>query len=521
MFDISTLATMGAGIIIAGGFVAWIFIAMLFRVVVSTNDVHIVQSAKSTVSYGKGQEAGNTYYKWPAWIPIIGVKTIVLPVSVFDLTLTGYSGYDKGRVPFEIDIMAYFRIDNSAVAAQRVHSFEMMKEQLEGLLQGATRSILAKSDIEEILEERAKFGEMFTEAVKDQLKEWGVINVKNIELMDIRDGEGSKAIENIMAKKKSLIERESRMAIAENRRAAEEAEIVAKRQIALAAQEAEQQVGQRTADKEKAVGIAREKAHQEIKVEAKITAEREMEVVRVNSVKQAEIEKDVALVAADQAKQVMVINASADKEKQTIKAAADKEVAVTVAEGEKQKTILTAEGKLEEQTKNAQGMEAEGRARGVAEQAVLMAPVSAQIALAEKIDQSEGYQKYLLGIRQIEGAQAVGVAQADALKAAGIKIIANTGNPVEGVSSVMDLFSSKGGTQISGLMEALAQSDAGAALLKKFGVAPADAGAKDPVGDSAANSDQKKTDTDAALRALAEATSRTQKSVSKGNGLGR
>jgi flotillin len=540
MFDISTLATLGGLGALGGAFALWVFIAMLFRVVVSTNDVHIVQSAKKTVSYGKDQAAGNTYYKWPAWIPVIGVKTIVLPVSVFDLTLDGYSGYDKGRVPFEIDIMAYFRIDNSAIAAQRVHSFEMMKEQLEGLLQGATRSILAKSDIEEILEERAKFGEMFTEAVREQLKEWGVINVKNIELMDIRDGEGSKAIENIMAKKKSLIERESRMAVAENNRAAQEAEIVAKRQVALAAQEAEQQVGQRTADKEKAVGIAKEKAQQDIKVEAKITAEKDMEVVRVKSVKQAEIEKDVAVVTADQDKQVVVIKATADKEKVVIQATADKEqkvihadadkeAAVKIAEGQKQKTILAAEGKLEEQTKNAKGLEAEGLAKGVAEQAVLMAPVNAQIALAEKIDKSDGYQEYLLGIRRLEAVQHVGVAQAEALKAAGIKIIANTGNPVEGVSNVMDLFSSKGGTQISGLMEALAQSDAGAALLKKFGIAPKDAGTAaahaggdvEAAHDAAVAAGAERTDTATAVKALTEATNRMAKSIAKGNGLGR
>lgn len=470
-----------AGALLLGGIVLWLFVSMMWRVVVSTNDVQIVQSSKKTISYGKGQAAGNTYYKWPAWIPGIGVKTITLPVSVFDINLKGYSGYDKGRVPFEIDIMAFFRIDDSTMAAQRVHSFDEMKEQLIGILQGATRSILAKSDIEEILEERAKFGVMFTEAVKEQLKEWGVVNVKNIELMDIRDGEGSTAIQNIMAKKKSLIDKESRVAVANNSREAQEAEIVAKRQVALAAQEAEEQVGIRTASKEQKVGIEREKAQQEIKMQAKVTAEKDMEVKRVQEVKKAEIAKDVAVVTADQDKQVViikasaekekvVIDASADKEKQVIHASADKEAAVTMAEGQKQKTILAAEGKLEEQTKNAKGLEAEGIARGVAEQAVLMAPVNAQIALAEKIDKSEGYQHYLLSIRATEANERIGIEQAKALEKAGIKIIANTGDPVSGVKNVMDLFSPKGGTQIAGLLESIGQSDSGAALLKKFGI---------------------------------------------------
>lgn len=115
------MSTILIGSVVAAVVVLMLFISMMFRVVVSTNDVHIVQSAKKTVSYGKGQVAGNTYYKWPSVLPIIGVKTISLPMSVFDVRLENYAAYDKGRLPFKIDIMAFFRIDDSNTAAQRVH----------------------------------------------------------------------------------------------------------------------------------------------------------------------------------------------------------------------------------------------------------------------------------------------------------------------------------------------------------------------------------------------------------------
>lgn len=98
-----------AGAVALGLFLLSVLLAAMFRVVVSTNDVHIVQSVRKTTSYGKDQPTGNVYYKWPAWWPVIGVKTINLPVSVFDVSLDGYAAYDKGRVPFVIDIMAFFR----------------------------------------------------------------------------------------------------------------------------------------------------------------------------------------------------------------------------------------------------------------------------------------------------------------------------------------------------------------------------------------------------------------------------
>lgn len=438
-------------IFVVGGVVgvvaaAVLMAALFFRVVVSTNDVHIVQSAKHTVSYGKGMDAGNSYYKWPAWIPIIGVRVIVLPVSVFDLKLNGYEGYDKGRVPFVIDIMAFFRIADSNIAAQRVASFKELHDQLHGILQGATRSILAKAEIEEILEKRAEFGEMFTHAVDEQLKAWGVTSVKNIELMDIRDSSGSKAIENIMAKKKSLIERESRVAVAENIRAAQEAEIVAQREVALRQQEAQQQVGQRTAEKEKQVGIANQIAHQEIKSQEKITAEKQMAVVQVQEVRKAEIIREVQVVAADQEKQTNIIK----------------------ADGTKQQTIIIADGNLQATKLTAEGIQVEGAAKGAAETAILMAPVNSQIALAKEIGSNNGYQTYLIQIRTVEKDQAVGIEQAKALAEADIKVIANTGDAISGVKNVMDLFTSKGGTQIGAMVEAFAQTPAGDAVMKKL-----------------------------------------------------
>ncbi len=127
-----------------------IFAAFIFRRVVETTEVHIVQSAKATRSYGKDTPNGNTYYEWPRWFPVIGVTRIVMPVSVFDLELKAYEAYDVGRVPFVVDIVAFFRINDSNLAAQRVESFGELRQQLLAIIQGAVRTILASHDIDRI-----------------------------------------------------------------------------------------------------------------------------------------------------------------------------------------------------------------------------------------------------------------------------------------------------------------------------------------------------------------------------------
>jgi len=432
------------------------FWTIALRRVVPVNEVHIVQTRKNTVSYGKGF-ASNTYYEWPSRIPMIGLVRVTLPVSNFSIDLPDYAAYDKERVPFLVHVMAFFRISDSNTAAQRVASFEELKEQLTAIVQGSVRTVLAAHEIDQIMLDRSRFGEAFTKEVTPQLGGWGVEAIKNIELMDIRDSKESEVIQNIMAKRTSGIERESRLVVADNTRQAEMAEIAAKREIEMSRQQASEQVGLRTAEKEKNVGVANEQSSQQVKVQQRETAAKEMDVVQVKNVRGAEINREVAVITAAQAKEVAIVQADAAKQ-----------VAIVSAEGSKQQTVLTAEGKLEAAKRNAEGIAVEGNAKGSAETAILMAPVDAQIKLAEKIGSDQGYQTYLLGIRNIEAAQAVGTAQAEALKSADVKVISNAGTPSKGLSSVMDLFSADGGTAIASMLEGLAQSPEGKKLLQKF-----------------------------------------------------
>jgi flotillin len=423
------------------GIIAFIVIsfitALLLRRVVETNEVHIVQSARATKSYGKDTPNGNTYYDWPYWFPVIGVTRIVMPVSVFDIRLEAYEAYDVGRVPFVVDIVAFFRINDSNMAAQRVESFHELRNQLLAIIQGAVRTILASHDIDRIMLERSIYGEQFTLAVQDQLKSWGVVPVKNIELMDIRDADNNRVVHNIMEKKKSLIEMESRIEVAENMKRAQIAEIEAQRETDVQAQIAQQIVGETTAHKVMAVGIANEHASQEIKEQQRTTKEKEMAVIKVQQVRQADITRESNIVKADE---------------------------------DRQTTIIIAEGKLEQTKKASEGITIEGAARAEAEKLMQLAPVQAQITLAKEIGQNEGYQKYLVAIETVAANQNVGIEQAKALTAADVKIIANTGDPVGGMSGIMDLFTSKGGTNVSAMLEGLAQSEQGQKFLDKLGI---------------------------------------------------
>ncbi len=444
-----------------------ILLAKAYRRVVEPNEVHIVQSRRGTIAYGKkleegeeGEKApGNSYYEWPHWWPLLGVQTIVLPLSVFDQKLTNYEAYDIGKVPFVVDVVAFFRINSPSIAAKRIQDLHELRTQLESILQGAVRTILAKHEIEDIMMERSTFGKMFTDEVANQLKAWGVTNVKNIELMDIRDGNDSKTVSNIMAKKESVIDRESRVVVAENTKLAETAEIEARQVVDVREQQAEELVGLRTAQKDQAVGIADEKALQEIKTQAKETAERDMAVELVKNVRAAEINRSVEVVKADEDKQTVVIRAEGQRQQEIID-----------AEATRQKTIIVAEGDLQDALKDAEGILAVGTSNAEAKRLEEMATVSPQIALADEIGSNEGYQHYLIKIRGVEKDEAVGIEQAKALQDAGIKVIVNAGDVNSGMTNLLDVLTTKGGTNIAGMVEAIRQTDEGSALLGRIGL---------------------------------------------------
>lgn len=458
-------------------FIKWI---LSLRRVVKPSEVHVVRRSKVTEVYGNIQpitnaadgtevvtdtSAGNSYYHVPIWVPIWGVEVQRLPLSNFSVDLDSYEAYDKDKLPFVVDVTAFFRIADYRQAASRIADNKTLEVHLRVIVQSAVRIILAQDGLEQIMTQRSVYGEQFTKEVSENLKEWGVVPVKSIELMDVRDKKGESVIANIMEKKKSYIDMESRKEVARNNKDAREAEIDAEREIAIKEEEKNETVGKRQAEREKAVGIAKEKSTQEVKEQAKLTKEKEMEVLKVETVKKAEISREA-----------VVINAEAEKDKQRVDAEAkvlvaeeDKKAATHKAEADYVIKTREAEASLVKDQKEAAGIEAKGNAEAATKKAVGLAEVEPQISLAKEIGENEGYQEYLIKIETVKANQAIGIEQAKNLGNAQIKIIANAGGNVqEGVKSVMDLFSAKGGQSLASMLEAFAGTELGQQMLTKF-----------------------------------------------------
>lgn len=467
-----------------------IFYVLKLRRIVPTNMVHIVQRGKKTVSYGKSHDSGNVYYEFPKWVPIIGIIVRELPVSNFDIDINDYVAYDKDRLPFMLHVKAFFHISDTNKAAEKVESYAELKAQLDNVVKGAIRSILANETLHKIMEERAIFGKQFTESVNEDLKQWGVEAVKNIELMDIKDDKtsGSTVISQIMDMKKSSIAMESRKEIANNNKLAEQAELSARQQVEVTKAETERISGEAKAASQKAVGIANAMSEKEsgiakqesasaIAEAEKSTAEKKMEVVRVNQVAKANIDKESAIINANKDKETIIIDAQRDKELVEIQTKAEKYKIETTAEANLAAKNKEAEGVKSIGIAEAEIIKAKGLSEAESKQAFELASVTAQTTLAEKIGKDKDYQAYMIEVKKVEVSQVIGVAQAEAAakayEKAEMKFLVNSGDVHSGLNKLSDIFTSKGGSQLNGLMESLSQTEGGQAILdilEKFGL---------------------------------------------------
>ena len=448
---------------------------LALRRIVPTNQVHIVQRNSKTVSYGKDTSNGNVYYEIPSWVPKFGVVVSKLPSTIIDISLNHYEAYDKDRLPFVVDVKAFFRINDFTVAASRVPTLDELYDQLTSIVQGAVRSILAKEYLEDIMSKRSEYGELFSKEVEPQLKEWGVMSVKNVELMDIKDAGGEEVISNIMMKKKSAIEMERRVEVAKNTKTAQESEIIARQEIELKKQDADREVGLRAAAVQQEVGIAQEKQRQEVQTQAKITAEKEMEVKEVNEVRSAEIAKRAAMVKAEQEKEVTIIQvntaevaANTEKKIKVVHAEAEKAEQILKAEAEKEQVELKADADLKAATNEAKGIKLKGESEASAKELMEKAQVAGQIELFDKVNKDEQYQQFIIEQRKVEAMERVGIEQAKNLENADIKIFANGNSVQDGVQKAAGLLSSNTGFNIGEMLEALANTPMGKELLDKF-----------------------------------------------------
>jgi len=295
----TTLIVWPVWIIIA---IVFIIIAINLRKVVPTNEVHILQKWKRTITKWKWFDQWNVYYNFPQWVPWFGISVTKLPLYVFDIKLETYQAYDNGKIPFDVDVTAFFVIKDPELAAKRVANFDELRDQLKEIVKWSIRKTLSQYDIQKIMEARWDLATKFYEEITQAVKEWWV-DLKNIEFMDIVDAEWFEVIRNLLEKKRKAIEAESKNEVSKRNRDIEIVEAQAKKEaeVKKIENEKEAQLAQIEADKltrtqevekEKLIRLQEEESKKQVYEKQKETKQKELDIRLLEQEKEAEIQKE-------------------------------------------------------------------------------------------------------------------------------------------------------------------------------------------------------------------------------------
>ncbi|MFA4870854.1 MAG: SPFH domain-containing protein [Pedobacter sp.] len=376
---------------------------VLWYTIVPPSQAHCVVSGKGKTVYSSDEKIGKgnrAYFAIPAGIPYLGKQVRKVDLIIQELAIEQET-YEKNQARYIVTSSTKFRVVDVLRAAETFIDENDLKKQLEEIIKAATRAITVKYDVTEVRSSKQTMQDEIRKEISDDFQAWG-LELVNFQLGDFFDTKESKIILNISLRREVEIEtttteqnadkhRQARMKVADAEEAAKTREISKDKVI-----------------KEREQNMARDIAEQE-----KLTAEKQLEVTRTKTIVQAEIDKQQASIKAEQEKAIALIEAAKEKEVAVINrdmANINKEKLRLEGEGEKLKEQELAIGKA---ATKLQELLAEAEGKQKLQEALSQFGDNAIRALtAEKI---------------VEANKVVGIATAEALGKADVKLFAGNG----------------------------------------------------------------------------------------------
>ena len=388
-------------------------IAAALRTIVPPDKIDIVVRNKRSEIYCSNQEymvedqdIKSVYYKIPAWVPGIGLYVRRMILQMLEIKVPDFVAFDKNRARFSCDIVAFVAIKDGKKAAMRMPSTAAdMSKQIQQVLWATMRDSTTKLTVRTIINNRSEVVDMIKAPLTEALSEWG-LGLKDIEIVEFKDGPESKVVSDISSIREQEIDTEARQ---------KNADQVKKAKIVEA--ETMEEFRKREIQRDEEVAMREQKKLQEVAKEQKIATEQALEVTRVEQVKQEKIDKEQAEVEAEKIREVAKIDAMKQKEVEAVI---------------KEQKHLEGQGDRLRQEEQAKGEAAPIREVGTAEAEIIKAKLIGEADGKEKLQEALNKFKEnaiiaLTAIREIEKNEAIGVALGKSVGLADTKVFLGGG----------------------------------------------------------------------------------------------
>ncbi|MDQ7825657.1 MAG: SPFH domain-containing protein [Candidatus Eremiobacteraeota bacterium] len=348
--------------------------------------------------------------------------------------------YTNMGVPIIVDAVAQVKVKNDQAMMRTAVERFLTKSPAEIIdiikqtLEGHTRAIIGKMQVEEIIKERDKFASNVAEVSHDDLSNMGLV-IDSFAIRDIRDNQGYLAAlgkpETAAIKSRAIIAEAER-----NRDAAKAtADATKEAQVAQAIASKESQIAQASAARDSEIAKANAKKDAEV---AQAMAQQQSEIARIDAkTKVAEKDREYRIKQAEYNKDSKQKEAEADlsydlQKNITQQQVKEQEIRINVVEKEKQievqeKEVERREKELEATVKkpaeaqrfqietlaNAKQFELKALAMGEAEASKQKGFASAEVVRAQGLAEAEAEKAQ--GLARAEVIRATGFSEAEAM----------------------------------------------------------------------------------------------------------
>lgn len=313
------------------GVVIVAFILYLWKnfTVVPPNEAHVISGGTKPKIYdGKGR-----YILLPFWQTRNILSKVVIEISIPSIRL-----HDKDYLPFAVNVSCKVAVLDPLKAAETLGNAtgNEIRPIVDDTIQSAARSQSMLHDLISIMRERDTIEDAIYTSTADSLSRVG-IRVTLFDIKDIVDVNNSTVIADMERVRSATINKEARIAEAEQTSMAE---------IFEANRESEAEINKQEAFRKSEE--ARYKQEQFIATERKNLTLMEMEVLEADTHRKQEIEKDRILIAANAEADRLRVAAGAKAEARLIEAKANSEAIKLRAEADAEtirvKLLAEAEG---------------------------------------------------------------------------------------------------------------------------------------------------------------------------------
>jgi len=394
------------------GIMTLIFIVCLFAWyrIVDPSEAHLVVTPKGKFVASSDEKIGTqrTYFAIPNWIPFIGRAIRIMDVTIKELPIHQET-IEKNQARYNVKSSTKYRIVDVKVASETYIVDSELQDQLKENIKSAVRAITVQYEVFEARAEKRTMEQKIRKELDEDLAKWG-LELINFQLVEFEDTKESKIISDISLRSEVEVKAKTRELNAEKNK-----------QAKIKEAEADEKAREREIARDKVVGEKEEIKKQAIAKEQKTAEEKRYEVVKVQTIKQAEINKEQAEIKAEQDKAVAIIIANQEKEAEEI----NKKQKQLAGEGDKLKAEEIAKGEAApiKEKGNAEALII--KSKGIAE---AEAKEKLQLALNKFGDKAI---RALVAEKIVEKDKIVGVATAEALQKADVKVFSGGGKAGE------------------------------------------------------------------------------------------